>query len=78
MSTDAFQARHNHFIDAIFSRINRIVADNYDPFVVRLAGRSATPTAGASTGAAVKATSNKNKNKVTTTTNQKAGGHKKL
>ncbi|KAH8297852.1 hypothetical protein KR054_011510 [Drosophila jambulina] len=43
MSSDAFQTRHNHFIDAIFSRINRIVADNFDPFVVRLAGRSASP-----------------------------------
>ncbi|XP_026849089.1 uncharacterized protein LOC113566667 [Drosophila persimilis] len=68
MSTDAFQARHNHFIDAIFSRINRIVSDNYDPFVVRLAGRSAPTTAGSAT--TVKAT---NKNKAT-----KAGGHKKL
>ncbi|XP_001353766.4 dentin sialophosphoprotein isoform X1 [Drosophila pseudoobscura] len=68
MSTDAFQARHNHFIDAIFSRINRIVSDNYDPFVVRLAGRSAPTTAGSAT--TVKAT---NKNKA-----NKAGGHKKL
>ncbi|EDV96946.1 dentin sialophosphoprotein [Drosophila grimshawi] len=71
MSTDAFQARHNHFIDAIFSRINRIVADNYDPFVVRLAGRSATPTYGA--GAATKTTTKTKGNG-----NHKATTHKKL
>lgn len=70
MSTDAFQARHNHFIDAIFSRINRIVADNYDPFVVRLAGRSATPTYGS---AGVKTTTKTKGN-----ANHKATTHKKL
>lgn len=74
MSTDAFQARHNHFIDAIFSRINRIVADNYDPFVVRLAGRAAaTPTYGG--GAASKTTTTKTKgngsHKTTATTHKK-------
>ncbi|XP_030239274.1 uncharacterized protein LOC108652562 isoform X2 [Drosophila navojoa] len=72
MSTDAFQARHNHFIDAIFSRINRIVADNYDPFVVRLAGRSATatPTYG---NTVVKSTT-----KTKGTTSHKTTSHKKL
>lgn len=40
MSSDAFQERNNQFVDAIFARINRIVSDNYDPFVVQLNGRS--------------------------------------
>ncbi|XP_061402725.1 serine/threonine-protein kinase pakF-like, partial [Musca vetustissima] len=50
MSGDAFQERNNQFVDAIFARINRIVSDNYDPFVVQLTGRSAaihnTPNGG--------------------------------
>ncbi|XP_050334012.1 uncharacterized protein LOC126761694 [Bactrocera neohumeralis] len=50
MSNDAFQERHNQFIDSIFSRINRIVADNYDPFVVRLHARAATKKTGAGSG----------------------------
>ncbi|XP_036336285.1 MATH and LRR domain-containing protein PFE0570w-like [Rhagoletis pomonella] len=53
MTNDAFQERHNQFIDSIFSRINRIVANNYDPFVVRLHARSATKkvtTAGSTAG----------------------------
>ncbi|XP_073838320.1 ectodermal [Musca autumnalis] len=41
MSSDAFQERNNQFVDAIFARINRIVSDNYDPFIVQLTGRSA-------------------------------------
>ncbi|XP_058985710.1 dentin sialophosphoprotein [Musca domestica] len=41
MTSDAFQERNNQFVDAIFARINRIVSDNYDPFVVQLTGRSA-------------------------------------
>ncbi|XP_017043618.1 acidic repeat-containing protein isoform X2 [Drosophila ficusphila] len=69
MSTDAFQARHNHFIDAIFSRINRIVADNYDPYVVNLTGRLAS---GPASGSTVKAATKKQ------STNSKVGGHKKL
>ena len=40
MTSDAFQERNNQFVDAIFARINRIVSDNYDPFVVQLNGRS--------------------------------------
>lgn len=71
MSTDAFQARHNHFIDAIFSRINRIVADNYDPFVVRLAGRSATTP---SQGGPVLKSATKTK----ANAGHKANTHKKL
>ncbi|XP_026832305.1 acidic repeat-containing protein isoform X3 [Drosophila erecta] len=70
MSTDAFQARHNHFIDAIFSRINRIVSENYDPYVVNLTGRSALPNA--ASGSAVKGTNKKQ------STSSKVGGHKKL
>ncbi|XP_017081135.1 acidic repeat-containing protein isoform X1 [Drosophila eugracilis] len=70
MSTDAFQARHNHFIDAIFSRINRIVSDNYDPYVVNLTGRWASPNA--ASGSTVKAANKKQ------TTTSKVGGHKKL
>ncbi|XP_043647159.1 acidic repeat-containing protein [Drosophila teissieri] len=70
MSTDAFQARHNHFIDAIFSRINRIVSENYDPYVVNLTGRSALPNA--ASGSTVKAANKKQ------TTSSKVGGHKKL
>uniref|UniRef100_A0A0K8V8K9 Gastrulation defective protein 1 n=1 Tax=Bactrocera latifrons TaxID=174628 RepID=A0A0K8V8K9_BACLA len=50
MNNDAFQERHNQFIDSIFSRINRIVADNYDPFVVRLHARAATKKSGAASG----------------------------
>lgn len=59
MTNDAFQERHNQFIDSIFSRINRIVADNYDPFVVRLHARAATkktPSSGSSAGNAASAT----------------------
>ncbi|XP_039149922.1 acidic repeat-containing protein isoform X3 [Drosophila simulans] len=70
MSTDAFQARHNHFIDAIFSRINRIVSENYDPYVVNLTGRSALPNA--ASGSNVKAANKKQ------STSSKVGGHKKL
>jgi len=70
MSTDAFQARHNHFIDAIFSRINRIVSDNYDPYVVNLTGRTAATNAAG--GSTVKAANKKQ------STNSKVGGHKKL
>ncbi|XP_017133883.1 acidic repeat-containing protein [Drosophila elegans] len=70
MSTDAFQARHNHFIDAIFSRINRIVSDNYDPYVVNLTGRWASPNA--ASGSTVKAANKKH------STTSKVGGHKKL
>lgn len=66
MSSDAFQSRHNHFIDAIFSRINRIVADNFDPFVVRLAG-GATKAEGEYKGATRKDIST-----------SEIGGHKKL
>jgi len=70
MSTDAFQARHNHFIDAIFSRINRIVSENYDPYVVNLTGRSVLPNA--ASGSNVKAANKKQ------STSSKVGGHKKL
>ncbi|XP_032574682.1 acidic repeat-containing protein isoform X1 [Drosophila sechellia] len=70
MSTDAFQARHNHFIDAIFSRINRIVSENYDPYVVNLTGRSVLPNA--ASGSNVKAVNKKQ------STSSKVGGHKKL
>ncbi|XP_016989515.1 acidic repeat-containing protein [Drosophila rhopaloa] len=70
MSTDAFQARHNHFIDAIFSRINRIVSDNYDPYVVNLTGRLASPNT--ASGSTVKAANKKQ------STSSKVGGHKKL
>nr|ADY17787.1 RE17440p [Drosophila melanogaster] len=70
MSTDAFQARHNHFIDAIFSRINRIVSENYDPYVVNLTGRSVLPNA--ASGSNAKAANKKQ------STSSKVGGHKKL
>ncbi|XP_055910893.1 uncharacterized protein LOC129945259, partial [Eupeodes corollae] len=43
MPKDAFQERHNQFIDAIFARINRIVSDSYDPFKVRLASLPMQP-----------------------------------
>uniref|UniRef100_A0A1B0FJE2 Uncharacterized protein n=1 Tax=Glossina morsitans morsitans TaxID=37546 RepID=A0A1B0FJE2_GLOMM len=42
MTADAFQERNNHFVDAIFARINQIVANSYDPFIVQLSGRTAT------------------------------------
>ncbi|XP_075162467.1 uncharacterized protein LOC142235114 isoform X2 [Haematobia irritans] len=51
MTGDAFQERNNQFVDAIFARINRIVSDNYDPFVVQLTGRAATTGQTASTKA---------------------------
>ncbi|KAL9911793.1 ectodermal isoform 1-T6 [Glossina fuscipes fuscipes] len=41
MTADAFQERNNHFVDAIFARINQIVANSYDPFIVQLSGRTA-------------------------------------
>ncbi|XP_020715847.1 rho GTPase-activating protein gacU-like isoform X2 [Ceratitis capitata] len=65
MTNDAFQERHNQFIDSIFSRINRIVADNYDPFVVRLHARAATKKAssGASSTGHVTASSTSSKAK---------------
>uniref|UniRef100_A0A1A9W513 Uncharacterized protein n=1 Tax=Glossina brevipalpis TaxID=37001 RepID=A0A1A9W513_9MUSC len=44
MTAGAFQERNNHFVDAIFSRINQIVANSYDPFIVQLSGRTATKT----------------------------------
>ena len=37
---EIFQDKHNAFIDAIFTRINKILSDSYDPLNVRLSGRS--------------------------------------
>lgn len=67
MSSDAFQERNNQFVDAIFARINRIVSDNYDPFVVQLNGRStvkhdtksASTSATSAAGGATKSQQNK-------------------
>ncbi|XP_059217451.1 uncharacterized protein LOC106093770 isoform X2 [Stomoxys calcitrans] len=68
MTSDAFQERNNQFVDAIFARINRIVSDNYDPFVVQLTGRSASASHDvkhhAGTGATLtKASANPNRTK---------------